>query len=115
MKAIRDDAVGGMMDREESPKKLREEVASPGEVKQEGRETMKISQKRTCGIYMPRGCLAIEGYGEYRKWCTLGFKTEVKQNPFDMIPLEPCPKPMTCGEFIIAKDDFRKKIYLPPF
>ena len=58
---------------------------------------MRIRQRKVCGR-----CRALcEGHGDIR-FCTLGYKTmkvwrtsagEVKL--FDMVPMEPCPKPIT--------------------
>lgn len=68
---------------------------------------MKIKQHRTCSLYCNRQCQAIEGYGHVRKWCSLGYKTKLK-NSLNMIPLEPCPKPMTNIEWCEAWEHFRK-------
>jgi len=68
---------------------------------------MGIKMHRTCSLYCNRPCQAIEGYGESRKWCSLGYKTSLK-NRLEMIPLEPCPKPITNAETYEAWEHFRK-------
>lgn len=59
---------------------------------------MKLHKTRTCGIYTTHDCPAIEGYGFFRKWCSLGYKVTIGKNK-DMKPLEPCPRPHTLKEF----------------
>jgi len=74
---------------------------------------VKIKQHRTCSLYCNRQCQAIEGYGFNRKWCTLGYCTELKVDGVTMIPLEPCPKPMTNDETVEAFENFTKSKLSP--
>ena len=60
-----------------------------------------LKERRTCSLFCDRQCRAIEGYGGQHKYCSLGFKTEMKSNIL-MPPLAPCPKPMTYPEYLEA-------------
>lgn len=62
---------------------------------------MKISQKRTCN-----NCRAMQRL-RLRGWCSLGYKTEGE--PWDLKPMEPCPKPLTHREIIEIRKIMREE------
>ncbi len=64
---------------------------------------MKLSQKKTCF-----GCKAL-GSKHENPPCRLGYETgTMKGCPNEVLPVEPCPKPMTKDDIYIANVELRK-------
>jgi hypothetical protein len=64
---------------------------------------MKITQKKTCF-----GCKALYN-GKNIKHCILGYETGTMIGaPQETLPVEPCPKPVTQKDWVIAKTSWEK-------
>lgn len=61
---------------------------------------MNFSQKRTCNE-----CKALECYPDYGKFCMLRYQIQAKKGKsYEYQPLEPCYKPLTYQDYLIAVD-----------